>query len=159
MPELSLDDFKASLDKDAPPAEKRGTTRKINPANPPGRPTNASKQKQLQEEIEGYLVLMGMPLLLRDRHANGSSCGDLFVKQDEKTGLPDCSPEAKQLASVIAQLGMKYDVIRKFFESTDGISLWLQLGMALYPFVITPYYAHFVNAEEVTGVNPASTVA
>lgn len=108
--------------------------------NTGGRPTKASKINEMQEEIEGFLMLIAMPLKMRDTHEDGTSCGDLFVTLDEN-GLALTS-EAVRWANAFAVVGVDNRYIQKFFEMGDGASKWLGLAMATQPFVVGIASAH-----------------
>lgn len=108
--------------------------------NTGGRPSKAGKIADMQEEIEGFLMLIGVPLKMRDVHPDGSSCGDMFVNLDDN-GL-HLSAEAIRWANAFATVGVDNSYIQKFFQMGDGASKWLGLAFATQPFIIGFASAH-----------------
>lgn len=116
--------------KDPPPKSSpiKKTTAK-RPSSGPGRPTKASKINEMKEEITGLITMLAIPLKMRDRHSDGSSCADLFLNP-ETLGL---TPEADRFAEQLAVVGVDNKFITKFFDMGDGATKWLMLAMSVQP--------------------------
>src|SRR5947208_2735522 len=107
-------------------------------ARGPGRPSKTSAIKEMQEEIEGFLMMIAMPLKMRDHHPDGSSCADMFVDFDNGK-LTD---EAKTWAEAFATIGVDNKVIKNFFDMGDGVAKWAKLFFASQPFVMGMIWSH-----------------
>lgn len=118
----------------------RVTNTRVKPpgANPVGRPSKDKAINDMAEEMQGLMMLAMMPLKLRDIHdyESMSSCADMFITYDPKKNEIVATPELIAWSKAFAKVGIDNKYIRKFFESTDGVSNWLGLAMATQPFIV-----------------------
>lgn len=132
---------------DPEPKPKTPRVSKTGNGRGPGRPSKANAIKELQEEIEGFLMLTAMPLKMRDTHDDGSSCADMFI--DFNAGK--LTPEAQNWANALATVGVDNKYIQKFFTLGDGAGKWLQLAMATQPFILGIAGNHFMRGNHGIG--------
>lgn len=114
-------------------------------AKPVGRPSKNSKINELQESIEGFLMLLAVPLKMRDIHdyETRESCGDMFLEITSKgAGL---TPEAKELANAFATVAIDNKYLYAFFNMGDTAGKYVHLAMALQPFVLGAIHSHVRN--------------
>lgn len=168
MAEIDFDKLREEIkfDDDPKPASPIGSgnsapnksAAKKAPPKPVGRPTKeaqtTAKQKEVQEEIEGFLAIIGVGLTMQDKHPDGSSCGDLFIGYDEEAMEIVMAPQGRGLAIALAKLDNKY--VNSFFASTDSVSKYLALAMALQPFAMSVASAHMNRG--VKSTNGADTL-
>lgn len=143
QPEFNFDEIKFSEEpKLKDPIPKSSPVKKTTRSPGAGRPTKQSKINEMQEEIEGFLMLIAMPLKMRDVHdyETGESCADLFMELTPKGVV--LTDQAAKLANALAVVGVDNKYISKFFDMGDGVSKWLMLLMAVQPFVVGMYGNH-----------------
>ena len=123
------------------PTPKSKPSKAIPPSNR-GRPTKASKQKELEDEISGLLMLIAMPLKMRDIHdyETMESCADLFIQVTNKGAA--LTPEAQTFASALATCAVDNKYLSKFFDLGDGAGKWLMLALATQPLIVGIASAH-----------------
>jgi hypothetical protein len=140
-----------SLDQDPKPkAAPKKTTPKTGAK--PTRTRNTTRSNainELQENIEGFLFMLAVPIKMRDIHPDGSSCADLTLALDDK-GM-NLTVQAKQLAFALAQVGIDNTYIKKFFSMGDDAGKWVMLLQALQPFIMTTYSNHIGPRRAVNG--------
>lgn len=128
------------FDKDPAPTTKsvRPPRKSTATGNSVGRPSKDSAIKSMAEEVEGLLLLAAMPLKMRDIHDYDTmeSCADMFMQYDPKKSEIVATPELKAWSMAFAKIGVENKFIRRFFESTEGVSNWLGLAMATQPFIV-----------------------
>lgn len=95
---------------------------------------------ELQENIEGFLTMIAVPLKMRDIHPDGSSCADVIFTLDQR-GMT-LTDNTKQLAFALAQVGVDNKYISAFFSMGDNAGKWVLLLQALQPMVMTVYGNH-----------------
>lgn len=137
---LSAEEIAAMADD---PPKQKPTPKKAAPKKTtnrsPGRPTKQSAIQELEEEISGFLMLAGTTILMRDKHPDGSSCGELFI-----TPTFELAPEAANLAEKLAIVGVDNKYIKKFFDLGGETGKWMMLALAFQPFIMGPYINHVV---------------
>lgn len=145
-------DDSSTVSKLADPAPKKApakkTTGKLNSPGP-GRPTKQSRIKEMQEEIIGFMSIAALPLKMRDRHPDGTSCGDMFITEEmEPTAI------LSDWAFKFAVIGVDNKYISKFFDMGDDVSKYLMLAMATQPFVMGAIGYHMNRGSNNAPHNP-----
>lgn len=124
-------EFKFNLDADpTPDKDKPSRRQKAESKRGPGRPPNTSIRKQIVDEVNAMILLIGVPVSMRDPH-----CGGALVQQ------------ANDIAEALADIAMKNDALRRILLSGGDAMMYFKLATALMPVGVTVYQHHFVKAE------------
>lgn len=135
---VDLDDLHAAtdgelpeeLERDPAPAEntRKRRRRKVSEAvRPAGRPVTSTTRKRIAAELQAYIELAAIPVVMKD-----PLCGGAIHAQAE--------PCAEAIAGI---LGRYPDLAEKFL-ATGLIGDWIKLAMAVKPIVET-VWAHHVT--------------
>lgn len=129
---------KAPRNRRTPKAAENETKPDVSTPRSVGRPTNEAirteAQEQLAEEVEGFMLLIGMGLMMRDQHEDGTSCAQLYMEFDPVKKEIVATQEVKNFSAAMAVVGVDNRYIRAFFGSADGANKYLTLAMATLPF-------------------------
>lgn len=122
------------------PTQGKTTTNRGTRKPPPNR--KDAEKAEMAEEIQGFLMLLGMPLSMRDRHEDGTSCADMFIQYDPNKNKIEMTPDALAWSNAFAEIGIENKWIKRFFSMGDGASKWLTLAVATQPFVVSVLSNH-----------------
>lgn len=133
-----MPEFTFGLSNDPIPEEKKSRReRRQEKSDPsprgPGRPSNASVKKEVRDEIEAFIALMNVPLIMRD-----PVCGGKIM--DQRIAIADA----------LSEIAMHNPALLKFLRSGGDIMMYMKLITALSPVAMTVYEHHFSghNQEE-----------
>lgn len=152
---------------DPPPKEpsKRSTESK----RPVGRPSTTAKLKEVQDEIENLLLLMLLPVLLRDSHiavdetgqpvGEPFTCADVYCTFDMRKGKPVLTADGVKLAEAMAAIIFESPFLMKVLQSGDSWGKYLKLFMALQPGYMAVIHNHVQNRQRNYGGGTGSVEA
>ena len=102
-----------------------------NTGKPVGRPSTASAKTEVRQQIDAFIALMAVPIVMRDPH-----CGSVLMQQ------------RSDIAEALSEIAMKNPALLKMLNSGGDIMMYFKLVTALSPIAITVYQHHFVKKEE-----------
>ncbi len=132
----SLKDLDFNYSNDPLPTEKkpsrseRRNSRQDPAPKGPGRPSNKTVQNEVRDEIDAFIALMAVPIVMRDPH-----CGGVVMQQ------------RTQIADALSEIAMHNPAMLKFLRSGGDIMMYFKLVTALSPIAVTVYQHHFTSEE------------
>jgi hypothetical protein len=152
-PEVKEKDFLDPEPKTARPTKSapRSASKKPPSKSAAGTGRKTAAVGELQESIEGFLMLLALPLKMRDIHdpETGESCGDLFIEFNE--GALQVTPEARNWAHALAVVGVDNKYISAIFGMGDDVGKWMQLALASQV-LFTPVISAHVGRRKNAGI-------
>lgn len=108
------------------------------PKSPPRKSAPTSSRKtpngiktEIREEVEAFIALMAVPIVMRD-----PTCGGSLMQQREA------------IADALAEIAMTNDTMLRLLQSGGTAMLWLKLVTAVSPVAVTVYHHHVVREVE-----------
>jgi hypothetical protein len=109
-------------------SQRRKQTRDDPSPRGPGRPSNNAIKKEVRDEIDAFIALMAVPIVMRD-----PTCGGVLMQQRE------------QIAEALSEIAMKNPALLKFLRSGGDVMMYFKLVTALSPVAVTVYQHHFTS--------------
>lgn len=116
-----------------------------------GRPSKASKEKEVSNEIAGILKLTALMFMTRDVHEvydirtneflGTTSCIEVYVTANTK-GQFDLTPAGQEFCDACAAIVVETPFLLKIIESGDKFGNYARLFFALQPLVLTVINNH-----------------
>lgn len=127
------DRLKFDLSQDPIPSQqKQSRKQRTETKRGPGRPSNTNVKKEIKDEVEALILLMSLPVAMRD-----PECAGVLVQQ------------SADIADAVAAIAMKNDALRRMIMSGGDAMMYVKLATALAPVGLQVYHHHFVKTEEV----------
>jgi hypothetical protein len=122
----------------------------------PGRPSKASQETEVANEIASILFMLNMTLYMRDLHQEwrldpvtnepvellaSFTCLNVYVDVDNK-GKPTTTEAGKAFCNALAAVVVDSPFLMKVLAGGDVMGKWMQLAFATYPLVQTVITNH-----------------
>lgn len=130
---------------DKPPAPPKLRPETPKPGPPPRRsaPKSAAppvSDGELKESVDGFIMLIALPMMMFDNHPDGTSCAQIYVTIGPK-GF-ELTPEANAFSAALTNVAEDNRYLKAFFGAGDTLGKWAALAVATQPLAVAMMNNH-----------------